>query len=289
MPDDFKELETLPGLGHNAPPSDLKSGVELKQSLDIEHVALVTRANEMLQMAADFHADHPSVEDDETSGVLAGVIRQILGHAKSVDQVRIAVKDPYLRAEKIIDNFFTAEMKNRLESAAADLNKKQTAYQRAKEDRRRREAEEAAAKARAEEDARRREAEKAERERQRAEREARRVHEDAAAAAAARQRAQEAERRAQEAREAEERAKVEREAQQQTAGASAADLSRTRGDYAMASLRTTWDFEIDDITKVPAEYLQINTSMVRAAIRGKDGKRSIPGLRIFSVKTAQNR
>lgn len=286
MPNDI-DLE-LALVGHNNPP-DLQTGPELRDTLELVHADLVARKNEMLDMAAAFHADHPSVDDDAASGELAGVIRQILLQAKVADQTRVGVKGPYLVSEKIIDNFFTAGIKTPLESAAVELNKKQTAYQRAKEDRRRREAEEAARIAREAEDARRREAEKAERERQRAEREARRAKDDEIVAADARLRAEQADRRAQEARAAEEAARVEREAQQSTAGANAADLSRVRGDYAMASLKTTWEFEITDITKVPAEYLQVNSAMVKAAIRGKDGKRDIPGLRIYSVKTAQNR
>ena len=38
--------------------------------------------------------------------------------------------------------------------------------------------------------------------------------------------------------------------------APSADLSRTRGDFgSVTSLRTTWGFEVDDLTKVPATYL----------------------------------
>lgn len=50
-----------------------------------------------------------------------------------------------------------------------------------------------------------------------------------------------------------------------------------------ATVRMVWDFEITDITKVPAEYLQINASAVRDAI--KSGVRDIAGLNIFQKPT----
>lgn len=46
-----------------------------------------------------------------------------------------------------------------------------------------------------------------------------------------------------------------------------------------ATVRMIWDFEIDDITKVPAEYITIDERAVRAAI--KTGIREVPGLKIY--------
>lgn len=49
-----------------------------------------------------------------------------------------------------------------------------------------------------------------------------------------------------------------------------------------------WTFEVVDITKVPVLYLDVDTAVVRAAIR--DGERDIPGLRIYqeeSVRVSQ--
>lgn len=54
----------------------------------------------------------------------------------------------------------------------------------------------------------------------------------------------------------------------------------TRTEYgSTGSLRKTWVFEVDDISKVPAEFLVLNSKAVRVAVR--EGARSIPGLRIF--------
>lgn len=276
-------------VGGNNPPPDLKIGEALKEELQDNHGELLKRRDDLLAMADDFDADYATVEDDEASGILAGIITQITKSSKAADQTREAVKAPYLEGGRIVDGFFNGGIKTKLDNRATELNKKQTAYQRAKADRIRREAEEAARIARQQEEARRREAERAERERLAAERAARRAREDEDAVAIARRNAADAERRAQEAREAEERARIEREAAARVAASSAADRSRVRGDYAVSSLRTTWTFEVTDITKVPPEFLQINQSLVNAAIRGQNGRRDIPGLHIYAVETAQNR
>jgi hypothetical protein len=230
------------------------------------------------------------VEDDETSGILAGVITQINGAAKIADKTREGVKAPYLEGSRIVDSFFKGGVVDPLTKRADKLNEKQTAYQRAKADQERRRAEAAAAAARAEEEARRREAEKADRERQRAEREARKAMDDAAAAEDAKFRAAEAQQRAEVARQQQELARIHREKEAAIAASNAADRSRTRGDYAMASLRTTWHFRVIDIAKVPAAYLMVNESMVNAAIRARvNPVRDIPGLEIYSKEESVNR
>lgn len=46
-----------------------------------------------------------------------------------------------------------------------------------------------------------------------------------------------------------------------------------------SSVRMIWDFNVVDLSKVPVEYLTINTTAVREAIR--NGKREIAGLEIY--------
>lgn len=46
-------------------------------------------------------------------------------------------------------------------------------------------------------------------------------------------------------------------------------------------MRKVWAFEVVDIAQVPGEYMQLNQVAVNAAIR--EGKREIPGLRIFET------
>jgi hypothetical protein len=55
--------------------------------------------------------------------------------------------------------------------------------------------------------------------------------------------------------------------------------SVTRTESGSAHTRHNWTFELEDISKVPAEYLMVNKPVVNAMI--KAGSREIPGLRIF--------
>lgn len=282
-------MEGIAGIGHNEPPPDLRSGELLRAELPDRHADLIRRRDELLAMAADFKADHPErIDNDEESGILAGIIAQINAAAKICEKQREGVKAPYLEGSRIVDGFFTGTIKSKLDEAAKGLNAMQTAFQRAKAEKARREAEEAERKARAEEDARRREAERAEREKRQAEAAAKRAQDDQERAEAEKRR-QEAEAKAKAAREEQDRAAAERQQQQKVATSSAADLSRVRGDFAMASLRTTWKFRVVDLAKVPPHYLQINSAAVNAAIRGKDGLRDIPGLDIYAEQEAVNR
>lgn len=54
-----------------------------------------------------------------------------------------------------------------------------------------------------------------------------------------------------------------------------------------AAAGTKWDWELVDITKVPAHYLIVNKAMVDAAV--KTGTRSIDGLKIFDTVTTSIR
>ena len=50
-----------------------------------------------------------------------------------------------------------------------------------------------------------------------------------------------------------------------------------------ASVRMVWTFEVVDLAQVPAEFLAVNDTAVRQAI--KDGTREIPGLKIYQKPT----
>ena len=71
---------------------------------------------------------------------------------------------------------------------------------------------------------------------------------------------------------------------EKAAAAPSADLTRRRGDLgSVNSLREVWDVELEDLSKVPLEYLTFNEAAARKAVQG--GKiKTIPGVRVFTRK-----
>lgn len=60
-----------------------------------------------------------------------------------------------------------------------------------------------------------------------------------------------------------------------------AALARTRGETgAVANLKEEWTYEVVDFALVPRAWLMVDDRKVRAAIRGAEGLRGIPGLHI---------
>ncbi len=52
-----------------------------------------------------------------------------------------------------------------------------------------------------------------------------------------------------------------------------------RSDMSTMSARKTWDFEIEDESQIPREYLMVDEKAIRKAV--KSGIRSIPGVKIY--------
>lgn len=115
----------------------------------------------------------------------------------------------------------------------------------------------------------------------------RRAAEAKAAAEKAEAERKEQERQTKLARESAQKAADEKAIADKAASAKAAEMSRIRTDLgAVASLRTTWQFTVEDADKVPRLYLSVNEGAIRAAIKGAttpDNKCSltIPGVVIY--------
>lgn len=254
-----------PGPGHNQPPSEIEI---LRQKLAEETAALAKRRDDLLAGVARAPL---TIEDEETCGKVADLIKLITACHKSAETMRVGRKEPFLEAGRAVDGFFK-KITEPLEKAKDSVQKRLTAYQRqkAEEERRRRE------------DEARRAAEEAERQRKAAEEAAKTIeteeHLDAAigADALARQKTADA---------------IEA---QRAADAKAAELSRTRGDYgAVASLRTVWVGEIEDRDALDLDALRPHLSLdafqkaVNAFVRA--GGRSLRGAKIYESQTTQVR
>lgn len=275
-------VDHLPGA--NFPPPDLKVGQDLADELAASNQDLLARQMELL---GGVERVPDSIDDDEMSSKLAAFLTQLNGFVKHADAERQKRKEPYLSGGRVVDGFFSQLMLP-ITKAFTALNSRQTAYGVAKANRIRREAEERARLEREEAARKQREAEKAERDRKAAERDAKRAV-DETARKESEAKARDAQARADAARNAQDEANAQAGAAAKTANSSDAELSRVRGDMAGMSIRTRYTFDVVDITKVPPEYLEVNTRVVNAAIAGKNGKRDIPGLNIYPDKASVNR
>lgn len=201
---------------------------------------LKARADELL--AAETRV--PVELDQTTVGKAADFVKQIGDALKKSEVRRKEVKAPYLLAEGLIDSAFR-EIAAPLSALKSRMEAKIGDFQR---------------KAAAEE-------------RRRREEEARRAAEEAEKAAAA----------ATTQTDLEDAIKREAEAKQaaEAAAVKPIELSRHRGDFgSLATIKTTWEFEIVDATAVPREYCAPSEALIRGAIRA-GGVRAIPGVRIY--------
>lgn len=212
----------------------------LRDQLGATHADLATRTDELI---AGVSRMPPAIEDETTEKRAIEFAKQIGAHEKLCDGTRKAVKAPYAEAVKVVDAFFGG-MVDPLKNGRDVVLRKLTAFQTAKAETERKAREEAARKA-AEEAAKAAAAIKTD-----ADLDTAIAKEEAAVVAV------------------------------QATEATAADLSRTRGTFgSTASLRSTWEFTVEDVNRVPAEFLMVNDAAIRAAI--KAGRREIPGVKIF--------
>lgn len=292
-----------PGIGHNEGPDPT---VLLREQLEQTHTDLLKRL-------ADIRAGNERVPavcaNDDDAAKLSDFIKICTTYMKNSEATRLSANEPYRALIRTVDGFFKANS-DAVDKVKTGLTEKLTAYQReqAAIERRRLQAiadEEARvakeAKAKADEEARKaRELQAAEERRQA---EARKAAEALAGAARKKAEQEEAKRQAdaaakikaqqdeaaaakETAREAKEDANVAKV----DSTAKAADLSRNRSTAgSVASLRTTWEFEIIKDELVPRQFCKADEKAIRIAVRAAttdDGKNrlKIPGVKIFPVE-----
>jgi hypothetical protein len=230
-------------------PSSLAWWIEFEYS---EHAAAISALLTRFQAFANVTAN--GIQDDFIAGHAADFARDLKQASAALDETRTRIKKPVLHAQRMIDGSAKA-LTDQVTAAVREVETRVTAYLRAKE-----------------------------------------VAARAAAEAEAQRLALEAEARIAEANETNDDAAIEAAVESmdaaskadELANAKALELTRTRGvGGALTALKDNWVAELVDITKVPATYLQLNESVVKAAI--KSGVRDIPGLRIFNDTKAMIR
>jgi len=230
-------------------PSSLAWWIEYSYS---EHAAAISTLLTRFQAFANVTAS--GIQDDFIAGHAADFARDLKQASAALDETRTRIKKPVLHAQRMIDGSAKA-LTDQVTAAVREVETRVTAYLRAKE---------VAARAAAEAEAARLQAEA----------------EQATAEAL----------RTGDITESEAAINLYEASQQadELANAKALELTRTRGvGGALTALKDNWVAELVDITKVPAAYLQLNDSVVKAAI--KSGVREIPGLRIVNASKAMIR
>lgn len=244
------QAKSPPGIGHNAPSLEaLPEPDVLYAAWSREHAALLARRDQLLAAMDRLESAHGAgIADDATAGKAADFVLLLEREARHVEEVRKSVKAPVLAAGRTLDRLLKTETSDRLSAAAVRVARLLTDFQMRKI--------------------------AAEREaREQAARDARQAADALAAAALAQS----------DTALREQALVLDRAAQQAEIAATAglAALARTRGESgAVADLKEDWTYEVVDITQVPREWLMVDDRKLRAAIRGADGLRSIPGLRI---------
>jgi len=223
-------------------PSSLAWWIEYSYS---EHAAAISALLTRFQAFANVTAN--GIQDDFIAGHAADFARDLKQASAALDETRTRIKKPVLHAQRMIDGE-AKKITDQVTAAVREVETRVTAYLRAKE-----------------------------------------VAARAAAEAEAQRLALEAETRIAEANETNDETAIEAAVESmdaaskadEMANARALELTRTRGvGGALTALKDNWVAELVDITKVPAAYLQLNDSVVKAAI--KSGVRDIPGIRIWN-------
>lgn len=253
----FEEPAMSAAIGHNHPPSiDLTEALEpraLKAWISDKLAAHSERADALTARYKQFLlATAAGIANDNVDERAVDFAEQIRKEIAATDATRVTIKAPVLAAQKAIDGA-AKEISDQLLPAFTEVKARHSAYLVAKDAEIRRLAAEAAAKAE----------EAAWHLQQQAE--ATNDNEVFVQAGIAIGQQHEAE---------------------AIVFAPTLDLTRMRTANGVSSgLKDDWQYEIADVTAIPAHFLMVNDAAVRAAIKG--GTRHIPGLKIFNRPRAR--
>lgn len=252
-------------------------------TLTIEPIepSLLNRADNLLARAGDIKITSTAERDE-----YAELLRHIKSYQQALEAARKEAVKPLRTAVETINASVKPHMERATQAEAA-IKRALSAWEQEQERKRReREAElrrqQEAEQARLRQEAERREA--AERER------ARVAREKAEAAARAAEEAGRAEKAAamREAARIKEEARIaaaEQEAEAKRAAAAmmpAAVVVQDAPKAAGVSTRKTWKFRVDDVTKLPAQYLIADEKKIGKVVRALGGDTDIPGITVWS-------
>jgi hypothetical protein len=206
---------------------------------------MIKRRDDLIAALRASASAYPAIEDDDALGEVSENMRMAGALIRTTAKARHEEhKRPFLDGGRVVDAWFKAWAEP-LEHAIAPVQRAMNEYG----DRKLKAAEAAAKEAKRLADIERERAEKA------AEAALRKGKPDVANSALDR---------------AAEAAKAS-EAADALALARPADLTRSYGSYgAVASVKRTWRWQVDDITQVPRQYLMIDADLIKAAAKARD-------------------
>jgi hypothetical protein len=234
---------------------------DVNRYLDYAMEALVKRRETLIQTLKGYGA-LPQIDDDEAVGDADYNVKLAAALARSGEAHRKDTKEPFLEGGRTVDAWFKRWLAP-LSEAMTPVQAAMDRYGIAKEDRLRLEAEANAAEAQAEVDRLTTLASDA----------LRKGHMGQADRTLAQVEA----------------AALIQEAAEASATRKSTDLTRVTGAFGgSTSLRTTWDFSVEDISIVPREYLMIDADMVKAVMKRRDRQGNptavIPGIAWVPIK-----
>lgn len=263
-------------IGDNRP--DYATGIAAQFPADFAHLSAEVAEHEIAALALP-----EEITDKDSHDKTVDLIATMKTAANKIEAIRIAEKDPFLRAERAVDGFFNPILDiliDKRKGYVGKLTMRVTAYLQRKA---------AAERAAAEERAR------VERERAAAIRREQEIAE--ARAAEARRAATKATREAEAARLSEQAQEVENRAAVLTeAAASKPADSKARTDKgSLSGLKTDWTFEVEDYTAIDLNLLRayigdeaINKAL-KAFVKINKDRITVPGVRFFETESAQIR
>lgn len=238
--DTTMDAHETPRIGHNVPPAPL-TPAEITAFLDDALTGLITRRTELIAALNASAKAHPTINDDEILGMAAENVGMANKLARTSNQRHKEQKEPFLEGGRTVDSWFKRFLApleaavRPVQVAMNDYGDRKLARERAV----------------------------LQRQREDADRQAKLAAEKAAVATtdAAREDAWE---RAADATTAAEKAT-------KRASVRPAEMTRTYGSYgAVASVRSSWSWIVEDVALVPRDYLCIDEAKIKAAAKERD-------------------
>lgn len=225
----------------------------LNEELGQRYAYLTDRKDELLEA---FTRVPEACDDDETLARMTDFVGQLMGVFDDADSAHKVEKKPHLDAGRTVDSFFNS-IREPMEASKKAIKKLADAYNARKLDQIRHEAAEAEKKARQEA--------------------------EALAASATTD------------GEIDQAIALETKAQvsAQVVQMKPTELTQARGSFGtMSSMKLEWAFEIEDLTKVPPQFLMLNEAAVKAHMKARQKDKPplpCPGIRFFEKPSTQFR